>query len=142
MERGMTVLELIVLLGVVAVASGIALPRMGAFWDWLAVDRATSEVAMFYQAARAAAVYRTRRVRLEFGQDSLRAVFEGPADSVFLRWTGPSQHGVRLTASRAVIRIESNGLGYGAANTKLVLTKAAAAESLTTSRLGRLKRWR
>ncbi len=54
---------------------------------------------------------------------------------------GPARHGVTLTASRSVIRIYSNGMGLGAANTKLVVRRGAAAESLTTSRLGRLKRW-
>jgi hypothetical protein len=48
---------------------------------------------------------------------------------------------VGLDASRAVIRIDPTGLGYGAANSTIVLQRGAVAESLTTSRLGRLKRW-
>jgi hypothetical protein len=48
---------------------------------------------------------------------------------------------VSFRASRPVIRLYPNGFGLGAANTKIVLERGAAAESLTTSRLGRLKRW-
>jgi len=131
-----------VVLAIVGVLSALAVPRAAGWLDRLAVRRAADEVASFYQAARLAAIFRSQRVRLELRPDSLRAALEGPADSVFLHWPGPTRHGVSLTASRAIIRIESNGLGFGAANTKLVLRKGMAAESLTTSRLGRLKRWR
>jgi prepilin-type N-terminal cleavage/methylation domain-containing protein len=142
MRRGVTLVELVVALVLVAAMSAMALPRLVGWLDWVAVDRATGEVASFYQTARYAAIYRDERVRLELGADSLRAVFEGVTDSVFLRRPGPARHAVRLTASRALIRIQPNGLGYGAANTKLVLRRGTVAESLTTSRLGRLKRWR
>ena len=141
MRRGVTLVELVAVLVIVGVMSALAFPRAARWLDWIAVDRATGEVASFYQTARYAAIYRDERVRLELREDSLRAVFEGVTDSVFLRWPGPVRHGVRLTASREVIRIQPNGLGYGAANTKLVLRRGAVAESLTTTRLGRLKRW-
>ncbi len=141
MQRGVTLMELVVVLVIVGTLSALAFPRAAGWLDWIAVDRATGEVASFYTTARFAAIYRSQRVRLELREDSLRAVFEGVTDSVFLRWPGPVRHGVRLTASRTVIRILPNGLGFGAANTKLVLRRGVAAESLTTSRLGRLKRW-
>ena len=141
MRRGVTLVELVAVLVIVGVMSALAFPRAARWLDWIAVDRATGEVASFYQTARYAAIDRDERVRLELREDSLRAVFEGVTDSVFLRWPGPVRHGVRLTASREVIRIQPNGLGYGAANTKLVLRRGAVAESLTTTRLGRLKRW-
>ena len=97
---------------------------------------------MFYHRARFAAIFRAQRVRIEFGQDSLRATLEGVEDSTFLVWPGPARHRVELTSSREVIRIHPNGFGWGGANTKLVVRRGMAAESLTTSRLGRLKRWR
>jgi hypothetical protein len=46
-----------------------------------------------------------------------------------------------MRVSRPVIRLSPVGLGLGGSNTKVVLYRGAAAESLTTSRLGRLKRW-
>lgn len=129
-------------LAIIGVLSALALPRTAGWLDRIAVSRAGGEIAAFYQTARFGAIFRSQRVRLELGPDSLRAVFEGPADSVFLRWPGPARHRVGLTVTRATIRIQSNGLGLGAANTKVVLRRGMAAESLTTSRLGRLKRWR
>jgi hypothetical protein len=107
----------------------------------VAVSRATSEVASFYHQARYGAILRAQMVRMEFGSEALRAVYEGARDSTFILRPGPSRHGVLLEGSRTVLRIGPNGIGYGAANTTLVLRRGAVADTLTTSRLGRLKRW-
>lgn len=139
--RGSTLLELLIALAIIGTLVVIAAPRFATWSDRLAAERAARDLALFYQQARTAAMFRGTRVRLEFGETALRAVFEGVTDSTFLVRPGPARHGVTLTASRAVIRIYSNGMGLGAANTKLVVRRGVAAESLTTSRLGRLKRW-
>jgi prepilin-type N-terminal cleavage/methylation domain-containing protein len=142
MRKGVTLPELILVLAIIALLLALALPRLAGWLDQIAVDRAAQEIAAFHGTARFTAIARSQRVRLDFSPDSLRATLEGPTDSVFLRWPGPARHGVSLTASRAMVRFQPNGLGLGAANTKLVLRRGAAAESLTTSLLGRLRRWR
>lgn len=119
----------------------VAAPRVGAWADRAAVRRAATELAAFYELVRLEAIYRASRVRVEFHADSLRAVLEDGSDCVVLARAGPSRHGVGFTASRSVIRIHPNGFGFGGANTTLVLRRGAVAESLATSRLGRL-RWR
>ena len=142
MRRGVTLAEMAMVLAIVGIVSAMAYPRVAGWLDRLAVSRATNEVAAFYQTARFSAILRAQRVRMEFRADSLIATFEGPSDSVFLHWPGPLHQGVMLTATRDSISIQPNGLGFGAANTKIVLRRGMAAESLTTSRVGRLKRWR
>jgi len=134
-------IELLVVVTISGVLLGIAAPRWARYQDRLAVHRATAEVANFYGVARYAAILRSQQVRMEFAADVLRAVYEGASDSTFLTRPGPSRYGVSLKASRSVIRIAPNGLGYGAANAKFVLRRGGAADSLTTSRLGRLKWW-
>jgi prepilin-type N-terminal cleavage/methylation domain-containing protein len=141
MRRGFTLLEVVAVLAVVGVVLAITAPRLASWKDRLAVERATGEIVSFYWQARTSAIFRGTRVRLTFGGDSLQASFEGVTDSVFLTRPGPSRHGVSLIVSRPVIRVYANGFGLGAANTKIVLRRGVAAESLTTSRLGRLKRW-
>lgn len=129
------------MLCVMGIVYALAWPRVAASLDRIAVERAASELASFYDAGRYVAIMRSSRVRLEFEVDSLRAVVERGLDSVAFVRPGPGSHGATLRASRDVIRIGPTGIGYGAANTKLVVWRGAAAESLTTSRLGRLKRW-
>jgi prepilin-type N-terminal cleavage/methylation domain-containing protein len=141
MRRGFSLLELLVVLTILGILLALLTPRWAGQRDRLAVHRATTEVASFYHAARFAAILRSRQVRMEFAAGLLQAVYEGWTDSTFLVRAGPDRHGVTLEASRAVIRIGPDGLGSGAANTRLVLRRGAAADTLTTSRLGRLKRW-
>lgn len=141
MPRGFTLIELIVVLTILGVLLAVAAPRWSAQRDRLAVHRAALEVTAFAQAARYAAIVRARRVRIEFAATDLRAVYEAASDSTFLVRPGPDRHGVTLEASRPVIRIGPDGLGYGAANTRLVFRRGSAADTLTTSRLGRIRWW-
>ena len=130
------------MIAIIGLVGTFALPRWSRWSDRFATDRAAREVASFYGSARFAAIQRSTRVRMQFSTDSLVAIYEGVRDSTFLWWPGPVHLGVVLRASRAVIRVYPNGIGLGAANTKIVVSRGAAAESLTTSRLGRIKRWR
>lgn len=141
MRSGFSLYELAVVAAVMGLITAIGVPRMARWLDRIAVGRAADELASFYNRARLTAVFQTRRVRLEFGADTLRAVFEGETDSTFIATPGPARHGATLEASRVVIRIHPTGYGWGAANTKLVIRRGTVAESLTTSRLGRLKKW-
>lgn len=140
-RRGVTLPEIAAILAIVGILVAVAAPRIGARSDRAAVRRSAAEVAAFYELARLEAIYRASRVRVEFRGDSLWVVLEDGSEAVLLGRAGPSRHGVDLTASRSIIRIHPNGLGFGGANTTLVLRRGSAAESLTTSRLGRL-RWR
>lgn len=141
MRRGVTLLELASALALAGVLTLIALPHLARARDRLAVHRAASETAAFYWRARSTAIIRATPVRLEFHGDTLAAVRDGPFPVPLFAQAGPARHGVTLDATRRVIRLGPTGLGWGAANTRLILTRGVAAETLTTSRLGRLKRW-
>ena len=141
MRAGFSLVELVVVLAVAGVLLTLGLPSFTSWRDRRAVDRATHEVMAFYQSARFLAVARSRFVRVTFAGDSLRAVFQGVADSVAFDRPGPARHGVTLVASRTSIVIAPTGIGWGGANTKIVLRRGGTGDSLTTSRLGRLKRW-
>jgi prepilin-type N-terminal cleavage/methylation domain-containing protein len=141
MRRGFTLIEMAIVLVVVGVMTALAAPRIAGYVDQLAVKRAEAETAAFYNRVRIAAVYRAARVRIGFSGDSLVAVAEGASDSIVGNIRGPTRFGVTLTASRPEIRLYPNGLGLGAANTKLVFRRGGAADSLTISRLGRIRRW-
>jgi prepilin-type N-terminal cleavage/methylation domain-containing protein len=142
MQRGVTLVELVIAILILGVLASMAVPRLAAWSDRLAVLRAVEQVAGFHRRARLRAVLNSTRVGVAFSAESLTAVALGPPDSTILSEAGPARLGVSLTASRSSIRLYPNGLGVGAANTKIVLKKGEVAGSLTVSRLGRLKRWR
>ena len=50
-----------------------------------------------------------------------------------------SVHGVALSATRDSIMFDVRGLGYGAANLTMVARRGVAADTLTVSRLGRVR---
>lgn len=141
MRNGFTLIELAIALVVVGIVVGLASPRIIGYADRAAVRRAGDETAAFFSRVRTLAVYRAVRMRISFGGDSLIALAEGEGDSIVSFARGPNHHGVSLAASRSEIRLYPNGLGLGAANTKLVFRRGEAADSLTISRLGRLRRW-
>ncbi len=141
MSKGFTLFEVTIAIVIAVTVTALAFPRVYGMFDQIATNRASSEVLSFYHRARLAAIWRSTAVEIEFGRDTLRATFRGLADSLFMTQPGPQVHGVEMAVSREKIRIYPTGIGWGAANTKLVFTRGAAAESLTTSRLGRIKRW-
>ncbi len=142
MPRGFTLTELLIVIVMIGIMVGLAVPRATKWRDRLAVQRAGNEAALFYQRVRYAAVLKSATIRIEFGSDLFTAASEIPSASLKVSTPGPARHGVDLEVSRSVIRLYPNGLGLGPANTKLVLRRGSAAESLTVSRLGRLKRWK
>jgi len=142
MPRGFTFIELIIVLVVSALVMATLVPRTAPLLDRASVSRATSEVEAFFRVARWSATYHGSTVRLQFDSDSLVAIFEGPPDSVFLTLPGPAHLGVQMTASRSTVRVQPTGVGLGAANARIVLRRGSFADSLATSRLGRIRRIR
>lgn len=61
------------------------------------------------------------------------------ADDTLRRLPLAAQYGVRLTATRDSMTYAPPGLGVGAANLRVTLTRGAAAETVTVSRLGRVR---
>jgi type II secretory pathway pseudopilin PulG len=136
----MTLIELLIVLSIVAAMVAISVPTIRSQLDRLSVRRAMNEVSAFYHSARLAGVVKGRHVRLFFGADSLVAAYADP-DSTFMRMAGPARLGVTFSVSRSAIEFQPNGVGWGAANTKIVVRRGAAADSMSTSILGRLRRY-
>ncbi len=142
MTRAFTLTEVLIVIIILGIVAGLAAPRAAKWRDRMAVNRAADEMALFYQRVRFGAVLKSATVRIEFGSDRLTAESENPSVDLTLSVPGPARRRVDLEVSRPIIRLHPNGLGLGPANTKLVLRRGEAAESLTVSRLGRLKRWK
>lgn len=142
MRRGFTLVELVVVLVVIGVTCTFALPRLRDSLDRIAVERAASDVSLALGATRNAAVMWATRARLLIAADSLR--IDRWADTGWAArrsWPGPADHGVALEVSNDEVVFGPTGMGWGAANTKIVLRRGSHSATFTTSRLGRVKRW-
>jgi Tfp pilus assembly protein FimT len=137
-RRGATIAELVITLAVLGVLTSIAVPRAAALVDRFSVKGATQDVVLALAAARAAASQRgayasfvadprTGRLRVVSGGETLLE-----RDVLHTR-------GVRLEASRESVTFAPGGLGWGAANTTVVVSRGTRSDTVVMSRLGRVR---
>lgn len=141
MRRGFTLLELVVVLAIVALLTTFAVWRLVPLVDWIAADGAARDLTSALAVTRTAAVLRGTRARLRIAADSLRIDREGPAGwEPYARWAGPASAGVMLTVSNSEVVFSPLGIAWGLSNTRIVLSRGSQIETITTSRLGRVRR--
>lgn len=141
MRRGFTLFELVVVLAIVAVLTSFAVSRLVPLLDWIAADGAARDLTSALAVTRTAAVLRGTRARLRIAADSLRIDREGPAGwEPYARWAGPASAGVTLTVSNPEVVFSPLGIAWGLSNTRIVLSRGSQIETITTSRLGRVRR--
>jgi len=142
MRRGFSLAELAIGLAITAVLLGLGLPRLTGILDWIAADRAARDVTTAIAVARATAVAQDERIRVTIAMDSLRV--ERWVDGVWRprqAWPGPAAYDVALEVSNPEIVFVPLGMAWGVSNTKVVLRRGSQVETITVSRLGRVKRW-
>jgi len=142
MRQGHTLLELLVVLTIVGICLATVIPRATGVLDWIAADGAAHDVTTALAVARQVAVGRGLVARLRMAPESLVVDIKDTSGWVpWRRFPGPSSHGVSLEVSNPEVVFSSLGAGLGPANTTVTLTRGAHLERITTSRLGRVKRW-
>ena len=142
MSKGFTLLELMVVLCITAVLLALWVPRAAGLMDWLATERAARDVTTALAVGRNGAIMQAARVRISFSPDTIR--IERLRGTGWERWwqtPGPASHGVTLEVSNPVVQFGPFGMGWGASNTKIVLRRGSQAETITMSRVGRVKYW-
>lgn len=127
----LAVLTLLGLLVAIAVRSGASL------LDDAAVRTATRAAADAFGTARDHAVSSGRRVAVRIQQADLRLVVHSESDTLSRHLLG--NHHVTIESSRDSLAYAPSGLGWGASNLRLIVRRGSAADTLTVSRLGRVK---
>ena len=141
MPRGFTLIELAIAIVIVAVLLTATLPRLRPALDRVATKAAASEVTAALAAARHTAIARGQRARLVIAADSLRLdLWNGATWTGATRWPGPATHQVSLQVSNPVVAFSPIGVGWGASNTTITLRRGSQVETITTSRVGRVRR--
>lgn len=141
MPRGFTLAELLSALGIVAILASVAIPPLGRVLDRAAVREGVERFASLHAATRQLAVARSSLARLELDPGRTTAtisVQRAPQvwDTVAAYVLGTA----RFSCSNETLVFGPFGLGYGASNTRVIFSRGAAADTVTTSRTGRLRR--
>jgi len=141
MTRGATLVELVVVLAVLTAITGIGAPVLHRAFDRGAVERAAADVSVAHRTARALAQHRGGLVKLSVQAELLTIVVASSGtEVVWQSRPGPASRGVALQVSRAEVAFGPSGIGWGASNTTIRLSRGDATAVLVASRLGRLRR--
>jgi Tfp pilus assembly protein FimT len=138
MRAGATLLELAIVLSVIAIVLGISVPRFNAYRDAISTHAAASSIAGLLAGARHDALRRSAITAARFDTSTGEVVIHASGDTIQRRPLG-AIHGVRLKVSRDSIAFSPNGMGYGAANAQIIVSRGTAAETVVVSRLGRVR---
>lgn len=135
---GLTVVELVLVCILAGLVAGIVLPRAAGALDHVRLQQAAHEVAGAVTLARAAAIRRAAYARVVVDAPAGQLRVESGADTLWRRDLR-AMHRVTVRTSRDTITYAPNGLGYGVANATIIVSLRARAETVTVSRLGRMR---
>ena len=134
--RGMTLIELLLVLAILGTVALMAAPRLSAVRDRAALRVARSALLEALDAARGAAVRLDGPVAVT--TEAERLVIR--SDTTVLRsWPEPGRSGVTLSGLATPIRFGPAGLATGASNRTLRLSRGGDTLSVVLSRLGRIR---
>ncbi|MGN6390745.1 MAG: GspH/FimT family pseudopilin [Gemmatimonadales bacterium] len=138
MRRGVTLLELALVLAVTGILFCIALPSLQRVVDELAVHNASLGIVSAHRRARMSAILQSRSLELTVSADSLVIRVPG-APSNLWHAPGPSAEGVILQGPPHTMTFSPVGLTMGVSNVTFRLTRASATQAVVVSRLGRTR---
>jgi prepilin-type N-terminal cleavage/methylation domain-containing protein len=142
MAKGFSLIELLVTMCIAALLAALWLPRAGRLLDWIATDHAVRDVTTALAIGRHGAVLQATRARVTIAADTLRIDRLGLTGwEPWWRRPGPASLGVGLEVSNPVVVFGPTGMGWGVSNTTVVLRRGSQVETITMSRVGRVKHW-
>jgi prepilin-type N-terminal cleavage/methylation domain-containing protein len=138
MRRGVTLMEVAVVVAIIAIISAIVTPLLLRRLDRSKVRHATTEIVTALALARTTAIARETRVAVIFDGARAEVVTVAGADTLVRRMLGDI-YGVELRSNRDSTVYGPTGLGYGAANLSVIIGRGDAADTVVISRLGRVR---
>jgi type II secretory pathway pseudopilin PulG len=137
-RRATTLPELLIVLGLLGLVTAFALRAGAPLLDAARVRTAADELRSAYATARELATLRSERAAVHVAPTTGTVVVHLRGDTALRRSLG-ALYGVRLTTTRDSMAYAASGLGWGAANLRVIVRRGAAAETVTVSRLGRVR---
>ena len=138
MRRATTLIEVTIVLSIVGLLVGIvALPAARVF-DGIQVRSAVSAISAACALARSSAIARSVLAEVTLVPADARVLVIAGADTLADERLG-SRFGITLEATATRIRYSPLGHGWGLANARVIARRGRAADTLTVSRLGRVR---
>ncbi len=137
-RRGLTVIEILIVLTIVGTLMAIAYPRAQLTLDRISVHSAAGDLAMVLSSAREFALLSHSAVAVDFTDPAVGVTVRRGSSVLFSRNIA-SAHGVELKQTRDSMAFGPLGLGLGAANLSVIVRRRAAVETVFVSRLGRVR---
>jgi Tfp pilus assembly protein FimT len=142
MRSGFSLPEAVLVMAVAVVLLGVGLPRLGGWLDRAAVAAAARETTLAIAVARHRAIAWGGRTRVTIRPDTIVTDTLGPIG--WGRWAqvpGAQARGVSLSITNPLVEFVPLGMAWGFSNTRIVLRRGLQSETITVSRVGRVKRW-
>lgn len=140
-RRGFTLAELLTVTAILGVLVSIVTPPLGRALDQAAVHEGVDRFTAAHATTRQLAISRSRLARLEL--DRLRRTATLSVQRTPKAWDTVATYplgSATITCSNSTMVFNPIGIGYGASNTRVVFWRGTAADTVTTSRTGRLRR--
>lgn len=135
---GVTLLELTIVLALLGIVVALAIPRAGGALDRARVTAARTELVTLFAVARHLAVRQGRRTTVAIDARSGVASVHIGADTAHRRDLRRA-FGVSLEPTQDSMSYHPTGIGYGAANLSIRISRGRAADTVVVSRLGRVR---
>ncbi len=141
MRRGFTLAELVSVMTIAGILTSVALPPLRGALDRAAVREGVERLAAAHATARQLAVTTGALTRLEV--DPVQRSVTVSRQRALARWDTVATYPLGSAAvqcSNRVLAFSPIGLGFGLSNTRVIFSRGTAADTVTTSRTGRLRR--
>ncbi len=137
-RAAVTLLELTAVLSIAGILFAVATPRFVAMRDAAAVHAAVSDAGSAFSLARQTAIARRAPVAVVIDTASGNLLVRSAAGPVVTRSLRRA-YSVGVGANRDSVVYDAKGLGYGISNLTLTVRRGSFVDTLTMSRLGRLR---
>jgi prepilin-type N-terminal cleavage/methylation domain-containing protein len=139
MRRAFTLLELTVVIALLGLLMAITVPKFAAMRDGASVRAAMADLGGLFSVARQSAITERTMVSVRF--DTAAGVVEvRRAGRAIVRHALRTTYGITLGSNRDSTVYDSRGFGYGVSNITVTIRRGSIVDTLTMSRLGRV-RW-
>jgi prepilin-type N-terminal cleavage/methylation domain-containing protein len=138
MRRAFSLPELLLVLAVLSILTGIAVPRLLQTWDRVETEAAVAHLVSAHQRARLMAVVRGQVLTLTIDSAAVSITPRLGSEALWSQ-PGPLQFGVSLSGPTRRITFSPEGFTIGLSNASLQLARGSSTRTLVFSRLGRVR---